>query len=250
MCNRYTSPEEGDIERFWKLGPRNKILATWLPTLAPLRPGPYIKAGGELEVGQWGMIPPTSATRTPMTKGSATRKPARMSTNNARIETIDNAWTFRYPWRDGKRCLIPAWSYVEPYWGIGGKNIWWRFARADGRPWALAGLWNEWTDPETGELVPSYTMITQNCDEHPLLRLMHKPDPKADPGRPDKRSVIPLDEADWDAWLHGSVEKAKTLIQVPSLELFDHGPEETGKRVALNLETGEGVLLEQEGGLF
>ena len=31
---------------------------------------------------------------------------------------------------------------------------------------------------------------------------------------------------------------------------FDHGPEEVGKRVALNLETGEGVVLETEEGLF
>lgn len=38
----------------------------------------------------------------------------------------------------------------EPYWGTG-KNIWWRFWREDGEPWALAGLWSEWTDPETGE---------------------------------------------------------------------------------------------------
>jgi putative SOS response-associated peptidase YedK len=35
-----------------------------------------------------------------------------------------------------------------------------RFARVDGQPWVLAGLWSEWTDPVTGELVPSYTMLT------------------------------------------------------------------------------------------
>ncbi|MDB5847461.1 MAG: hypothetical protein JWP29_1213 [Rhodoferax sp.] len=250
MCNRYTSPQEGDIERFWHIGARNQPRPMWLPTMAPLRPGPYIKAGGVLEVGQWGMIPPSSTSRTPMTKGSATRKPVRMSTNNARIETIDTAWTFRFPWRDGQRCLIPAWSYVEPYWGIGGKNIWWRFARADGKPWALAGLWSEWTDPETGEVVPNFTMITQNCDDHPLLKLMHKPDPKAEPGRPDKRAVVPLEERDWDAWLHGKVDQARSLIRVPELELFEHGPEEPGKQVALNLATGEGVTLEPEPGLF
>jgi hypothetical protein len=36
----------------------------------------------------------------------------------------------------------------------------------------LPGLWDEWNNPETGEVVPSYTMITQNCDGHPLLGLM------------------------------------------------------------------------------
>ncbi|WP_332836016.1 hypothetical protein [Delftia acidovorans] len=44
-----------------------------------------------------------------------------------------------------------------------------------GQPAALAGLYSEWTDPETGELVPNYTMITQLADGHPVLSLMHRP---------------------------------------------------------------------------
>jgi putative SOS response-associated peptidase YedK len=89
-------------------------------------------ARGGSAVGQWGMIPPGSTTRMPMTKLGR-----RMSTNNARVETVASAWTFRFPWARGQRCLIPADSYDEPYWGTG-KNIWWRFRRADGQPWALA----------------------------------------------------------------------------------------------------------------
>lgn len=54
----------------------------------------------------------------------------------------------------------------------------WRFRRRDGDLWGLAGLYNEWTDPVTGEIVPRYTMRTLNCDGHPLLSRMHKPDPK------------------------------------------------------------------------
>ena len=250
MCNRYTSPEEGDIERFWRLTPRSKLLPDWLLTVAPLRPGPYIKAGGELEVGQWGMVPPGSATRLPMTRGAAGGRPARLTTNNARVETVATARTFRDAWRRGQRCLIPAWDYVEPYWGIANKNLWWRFARADGRPWALAGLWSEWTDPATGERVPSYTMLTQNCDAHPLLKLMHKPDPKADPARPDKRAVVPLEEADWDVWLHGDEAQALTLVRLPSLEVFTHGQEALGKRVNLDLATGEGTDLDAQQDLF
>jgi len=107
----------------------------------------------------------------------------------------------------------------------------------------------------TGEVVPNFTMLTQNVDAHPLLRLMHRPElDKAGLLLPahkqDKRAVVPLEEADWDAWLHGSVEHAKQLVRVPPLELFEHGPEDPGKRVALNLETGEGVLLDAEAGVF
>lgn len=48
--------------------------------------------------------------------------------------------------------------YVEPYWGTG-KHIPWQFERADGEPWGLTGLWSEWADPATGEVLLSYTMI-------------------------------------------------------------------------------------------
>lgn len=56
----------------------------------------------------------------------------------------------------------------------------------------------------------------------------------------DKRSVVPVEAGDWDAWLHGTVEQARALIQL--LALFRHGPEDPDKRVALDLEAGELVL--------
>jgi len=70
-------------------------------------------------------------------------------------------------------------SFVEPYYPVHDptvKSISWGFARADGEAWALAGIWSEWQDKETGEIVPSYSMITQNCDGHPLMALMHRPE--------------------------------------------------------------------------
>jgi putative SOS response-associated peptidase YedK len=143
-----------------------------------------------------------------------------------------SAWSFRGPWARGQRCLIPALDYDEPYWGTG-KNIWWRFARADGEPWALAGIWSEWTDPETGEVIPSYTMLTQNCDAHPLLRQFHKPDPSLPADKQDKRSVVPIAREDWGVWLNGSVEEALTLIRLPASELFSHGAADPAKAVTL-----------------
>lgn len=198
-------------------------------TVAPLKPGPIVVPGRAL-VAQWGMIPPGSPTRTPTLSNGA-----RMSTNNARRERMATAPTFRDAWRKGQRCIIPAESYNEPYWGTG-KNIWWRFWRADETPWALAGLWSEWTDPETGEVVPSYTMITQNCDDHPLLKLMHKPDPKLPTNQQDKRTVVSLEPNQWDQWLNGTLAQAQDLIQVPSLELFNHGAADPAKQVPLPIE--------------
>ena len=129
-------------------------------------------------------------------------------------------------------CLIPAVDYDEPYWGSG-RNVWWRFARRDGLVWALAGIWSEWTDPASGEVVPSYTMLTQNCDSHPLLSLMHKPDPALPPDQQDKRSVIPIERADWVRWLHGSLEEAMALVKLPEIDLFSHGPAEPGRHPQL-----------------
>jgi putative SOS response-associated peptidase YedK len=103
--------------------------------------------------------------------------------------------TYRDAWRRGQRCLIPCAWYQEPNWETG-KNIWWRMRRADGAPWALGGIWSEWTDPASGEIVPSYSMITINCDGHPLLGRLHKPDPKLPDDAQDKRSVVPLEPAE------------------------------------------------------
>lgn len=229
MCNRYrpASPERIRLA----LGDRLLRVTSdrgWAPGIGPLQPGPFIRAGVEggldLQVGQWGLTPDESASLKPVSK--RTGRP--MSTNNARWGKGEpEAWTFKGAWRRGQRCLVPAEDYDEPYWGTG-RNIWWRFARADGQPWMLAGLWNEWADPGTGEVVPSYTMLTVNCDIHPLLRLMHRPE-KAPDGtvlpddQQDKRSVVPLEPAAWDAWLNGTKDEAAAAIRLPGLECFRHG---------------------------
>jgi putative SOS response-associated peptidase YedK len=122
-----------------------------------------------------------------------------------------------------QRCIIPAVSFDEPNWETG-KNVWWRFRRTDGAPWGLAGLWNTWGDKATGEVVESYTMLTFNADEYPLMRQMHKPEPDLPPDAQDKRSVIPIELGDVEQWLHGSLDDAKSLLKLAPVELFDAGP--------------------------
>jgi putative SOS response-associated peptidase YedK len=216
MCNRYVSPEAGDIERYWQLGAGTP----WrLSEVYPRAPGPFIRAARkattaqrELVVGQWGLVP----------WFAKTAKLA-YSTNNARFEEIAAKASFKHSWLDGKRCIIPAVSFDEPNWESG-RNVWWRFRRADGAPWGLAGLWNTWTDKASGEIVESYTMLTLNADAHPLMSRMHKPDPKLGPDAQDKRSVVAIELADVDPWLFGTLAQAATLVQVPRVELFDAGP--------------------------
>jgi putative SOS response-associated peptidase YedK len=223
MCNRYRPASVTFIRDVFGF---TLLEEGYAQAIGPLQRGPFIVPGRAL-VGQWGLIPQGSTTRRP---SRADGKP--ISTNNCRRETVASAWSFRGPWARGQRCLIPALDYDEPYWGTG-KNIWWRFARADGQPWALAGLWSQWADPLNGEVVPSYTVLTQNCDGHPLLRRFHKPDPRLPVDRQDKRTVVAIEREHWDQWLRGSIEQAETLIQLPGSELFKHGSADPQEQMEL-----------------
>ena len=163
-------------------------------------------------IGQWGLIP-----------WFAKSPKLTYSTRNARSEELSAKATFKHPWARGQRCIIPAASFDEPNWESG-KNIWWRFQRADGLAWGLAGLWNTWIDKATGEIVESYTMLTLNADAHPLMRRMHKPDPKLGSHQQDKRSVASIEAENADAWLFGTVEQATALVKLSPVESFKAGP--------------------------
>jgi len=85
----------------------------------------------------------------------------------------------------------------------------------------LAGIWNEWTDPATGELVPSFTMLTVNCDSHPLLARLHKPDPTLPSHAQDKRALVHVEPELWDQWLSGERDEARRLLVPAPMEMFD-----------------------------
>ena len=212
MCNLYHMAPRDHVERYFRAqlpdGYREAAVGPYQQGLI-LRHAP---TGVQALMAQWGMIAPGSRTRRPESRA--------ILTNNARAETIASRPTYREAWRRGQRGLIPCSWYQEPNWETG-RNVWWRLRRADGAPWALGGIWSEWTDPATGEIVPSCSMITINCDGHPLLGRLHKPDPKLPPDAQDKRSVVALEPADWERWLRGDEADARALMQVPPAERFD-----------------------------
>ena len=216
MCNRYRPSRAEEIERYFGIPPRRTYN---VGGIGPWGQGPFIRPAresGSLEavVGQWALIADGA---------KEVKSKARVMTNCARSESIATKWTYRAPWSRGQRCIVPAASYDYPNWETG-SNVWWRFRRADGAPWALAGIWNDWTDPATGEIVSSYAVITQNADSHQLLNRMHKPEPDLPPDKQDKRSVVPREHRDWEAWLHGTNDEAFGLIRLGLLELYDAGP--------------------------
>ena len=244
MCTRYISPATGDIERHWHVGAGNA--PPWVRDVFPRYTGPFIRAARdsascerpqgraapspppvgvketwdgpafpcerELVVGQWALVPWFA---------KAVKLP--YLTCNARSEEMATKASYKLPWARGQRCIIPAQAFFEPNWESG-KHVPWRFERADGKPWSLAGLWNTWVDKASGEVVESYTMLTINADAHPLMKRMHKPDPQLAPDQQDKRSVIVIEPEDIDLWLTAPTAQAQQLLRLAPVEVFDAQP--------------------------
>ena len=125
-------------------------------------------------------------------------------TFNARSETVAEKPSFRDAWKRAQRCIIPAEAFFEPDWRSG-KAIATRIARVDGEPIGIAGLWSAWRSA-TGEVIHSFTMLTVNADEHPLMRMFHKP-------IDEKRMVVILPQDRYDDWLDAQPEHSMVLLR-------------------------------------
>jgi putative SOS response-associated peptidase YedK len=111
------------------------------------------------------------------------------STMNARFETVTTRRSFSGPWRECQFCLIPAAAIYEPNYEAGPKSVRYRIWPTDEPAFAIAGLWRNLQDGAF-----SFTMLTINADQHPLMNRMHAP------GK-EKRSVVFVPPAQWDDWL-------------------------------------------------
>ncbi len=91
---------------------------------------------------------------------------------NARIETLLNKPSFKGPFIH-KRCIIPVDGFFE--WKKEKKrSIPYYIYRKDERPFALAGLWDEWFDPDGGEnAAPLRTFTIITVDSAGPLRELH-----------------------------------------------------------------------------
>jgi putative SOS response-associated peptidase YedK len=125
-------------------------------------------------------------------------------TYNARSETVAEKPSFRDAWKRAQHCIIPADAIYEPDWRRG-KAIATRIERADGEPMGIAGLWSSWKSPK-GETVHSYTMLTINADDHPLMRMFHKP-------VDEKRMVVVLPPERYQDWLCAAPEHSMAFMR-------------------------------------
>jgi putative SOS response-associated peptidase YedK len=125
-------------------------------------------------------------------------------TYNARSETVAEKPSFRDAWKRAQHCIIPADAIYEPDWRRG-KAIATRIERADGEPMGIAGLWSSWKSPK-GDTVFSYTMLTINADDHPLMRMFHKP-------VDEKRMVVVLPPERYQDWLCAAPEHSMAFMR-------------------------------------
>ena len=88
---------------------------------------------------------------------------------NARAETLTEKPTFRHL-IGRKRCLVLADGFYEWKQNETGKDQY-RLLRQDEEPFAFAGLWDEWVNKETGEVLHTYAIITTEANE--LVRPIH-----------------------------------------------------------------------------
>ena len=113
------------------------------------------KAGEvSLDPLRWGLIPYWCADP----KGG--RKPI-----NAKCETVRDLPTFREAYRK-RRCILPVDGFFE-WKAIKGQKAKQPYAIAmkDGAPFGIAGIWENWKEPASGELIRTFAVITTDANE-------------------------------------------------------------------------------------
>jgi len=166
---KFTKPEE--------YKPWAKINAFALPALPVI----CIENPGEIKLYLWGLIPY-------WTKDAGKADDIRKKTFNARSESLGEKASYRHL-IGKKRCLVLVngfyeWQTLEkakiPFY-IGLKNE---------SAFALAGLYDQWVDPSTGEILNTFTIITTRAN--PMLEIIHNL---------KKRMPVILSEEDQEKWL-------------------------------------------------
>jgi len=183
MCGRYyRRSDKQRIAEAFKLGrlPDGFVLPPDF-NVAPSTSQPVIRANREtgereLEMMRWGLV------------SYFAKSPAEFkgfSTINAKAETVATNPTWRTPFRK-RRCLVPAdgfyeWKRITPK-----EKQPYAFGMATEQPFAFAGLWDAWKEPDGGWLI-SYAIITTDANE--LMEPVHT------------RMPVILKPADYGRWL-------------------------------------------------
>jgi putative SOS response-associated peptidase YedK len=183
MCGRFTlrTPQSVLVTQF-ALDAEPTLFPRY--NIAPSQPVAVVRASSQEPAGalrelvklRWGLVP--SWAQDPSIGNQLI---------NARSETAAVKPAFRSAMRH-RRCLIPADGFYE-WKKIGKQKQPYFIRRPDDKPFAFAGLWERWTDPE-GRPLETCTILTTDANE--LLRPLHI------------RMPVIVEPADYTAWLDPS----------------------------------------------
>jgi putative SOS response-associated peptidase YedK len=140
---------------------------------------------------QWGLIPSWVKT-----KESASE--IRLKTFNARAESIENKPSFSMSFRS-KRCIIPVKGFFE-WQHVEAKKIPWYIYQADNEIISFAGLWDEWVETSTGELLSTFSIITTSAND--LMADIHNS---------GKRMPVILDKQNEKRWIDLDIDRNEAL---------------------------------------
>jgi putative SOS response-associated peptidase YedK len=130
-------------------------------------------------------------------------------TYNARSETVSKKPSYKAAWSKRHYALTLADRFYEPCYESG-KAVRTGIKQANGEPMAIASIWDTWTEPESGELIVSFSMLTIDASDHPVMKRFHKPED-------EKRTVVPLRSDLFTEWLNATPETAQSLLQLHSM---------------------------------
>ena len=143
-------------------------------------------------------------------------------TYNARTETVADKPSYRHAWRNRHYAIVLVDGFYEPCYESG-RAVRWEILQNNREPFGIAGLWDRWTNPETGEVVASFTMLTIHANDHQLMRRFHKP-------VDEKRTPVVLPKDQYMAWLDATPETAMNLLRLELMPALSAEPVDTTDR--------------------
>ena len=177
--------------------------AEWRDDAYPIYPAPFIyldEGKPRCDLFQFGMVP----------HWAKNKKKHGMYTYNARSETVETVPSFQSAWKKRQFGLVLMDSFYEPYYeasAIKDKSVRYRIKRADGQPEAAACIYERVIDRTTGEIIFTFSMLTINATDHPVMKHFHKPED-------EKRSIVILQDSDYQNWLYADHDAARQLLQL------------------------------------
>lgn len=213
MCTNYVPSTRQEIAAK-RLGVVDLPHEDWPDEIYPGYAAPILLLGGgdsvHCKLARFGLVPRWC-------RDAQQAQDIGRKTYNARSETASEKPSYRAPWQARQWALAPMNSFFEPCWEEaghnGGRAVRWQIGRADEAPFAAAGLWESWRNPQDGTRLDSFTLLTVNADGHALMGRMHKPGD-------EKRMPVLIAEADYGAWLHATPQSAADWMRAwPAAEL-------------------------------